>query len=87
MVRGESVSIRNFGVFELKTIKGHAARDPVTNEIRPYEDYEKPILRPSEFLRDSIKKAGRMNAEERKQFADSLYSKKIEEKEGNNQAE
>lgn len=87
MVRGDKVWIKNFGVFELKTIKGHAARDPITNEIRPYEDYEKPFFRPSETLRDYVKRAGRMEAEERKQFAAGLYSMKPESESEIEQAE
>ena len=81
LVRGDNVVIRNFGFFELKTVKGHAARDPITNEIRPYEDYEKLSFRPSENLREYVKKAARMSDEDRKQFAIDLYSKKLKDKE------
>lgn len=87
MVRGDSVWIMNFGTFELKTIKGHAARDPITNEIRPYDDYEKPFFRPSGTLKENVKRAGRMEAEERKRFAADLYSKKVESEDEINQAE
>lgn len=81
LVRGDKVWIKNFGVFETKVVKGHAARDPITNEIRPYEDYEKPNFRPSETLRSYVKQSGRLEAEERKIFAADLYSQKGEEEE------
>lgn len=87
MVRGDKVWIMNFGTFELKTVKGHAARDPITNEIRPYDDYEKPFFRPSGFLKENVKRAGRMEGEERKQFAAELYSKKAESEDEIEQAE
>ena len=79
LVRGEEVSIRNFGSFELRQTKGHNARDPVTGEIRPYESYEKLSYRPSKNLKELVKQAARMSDEERKKFSVELFSKDDDE--------
>ncbi len=79
LIRGESVTIRNFGTFEIKKTKGHNARDPVTNEIRPYEDFNRPVFRPSENLRAHIKQVGKMTDEEKEAYIRELFEKDDEE--------
>jgi len=59
LLRGEKVSIRGFGSFEIQTKKGRMGSDPNTHEPMMYDDYNKICFKPSAKLRDAIKAAGR----------------------------
>lgn len=57
LLRGEKVMLRGFGTFEVKKRRGHNARDPVTEQIRPYDDFHAIVFKPGDPLKDDIKTA------------------------------
>lgn len=48
--QGNRVSIRGFGVFETKDVKGHPIAHPQTGERMMVEDYKNVVFRPGEDL-------------------------------------
>ena len=64
LTRGESVFIRGFGTFEVKTREGHMIQDPNTKEKRMIEDYRVVSFKPGDNLRDAVKSgdAGKLGA-------------------------
>ena len=55
LARGEKVTIRGFGTFEIKTCKGHPAVLPGTNEQIMVPDFQKVVFRPGDELTRSVR--------------------------------
>ncbi len=55
LVRGEKVTIRGFGTFEVKTRKGCLVRDIHTKERKQMDDYQVVVFRPGDNLKDAVK--------------------------------
>lgn len=55
LARGEKVTIRGFGSFEVKTRKGCLVRDIHTKEQKQLEDYRVVVFRPGESLREAVR--------------------------------
>jgi|P827metagenome_2_1110787.scaffolds.fasta_scaffold00404_14 integration host factor subunit alpha len=55
LVRGESVRIRGFGLFEVKTHKGHLAHNAITGENRMLEAYPVVSFRPGDNLKSAVR--------------------------------
>lgn len=53
--RGESVFIRGFGTFDVKTRDGHMIQDPNTKEKRMIDAYRVVTFKPGDNLRDAVK--------------------------------
>ena len=54
LARGEKVTIRGFGSFEVKTRKGCLVRDIHTKEQKQLEDYRVVVFRPGESLKEAV---------------------------------
>ena len=55
LARGEKVTIRGFGSFEVKTRKGCLVRDIHTKEQKQLEDYRVVVFRPGESLKEAVR--------------------------------
>lgn len=55
LAKGEKVTIRGFGTFEVKTRKGCLVRDIHTKEQKKLEDYQVVTFRPGENLKEAVK--------------------------------
>lgn len=55
LAKGESVTIRGFGTFEVKTRKGHLIQDPNTKEKRVVDDYQVVTFRPGDNLKEAVR--------------------------------
>lgn len=55
LVRGEKVTIRGFGTFEVKTRKGHLVQDAHTKQPKMMEDFKAVTFRPGDNLKDAVK--------------------------------
>lgn len=53
--RGEKVSIRGFGTFEVKTFKSHAAVHPGTKESIIVPSYKNVVFRPGDELTREVR--------------------------------
>lgn len=57
LVRGDRVTIRGFGTFEAKDVKGHPVVHPTTGEHLMVEDYKNVVFRPGDELIRSVRSA------------------------------
>ena len=55
LTKGEKVTIRGFGTFEVKKRKGILVRDIHTREQKRIDDYQVVVFRPGDNLKDAVK--------------------------------
>ena len=55
LIRGDTVQIRGFGVFEVKTRKGRKSQDISTGEMRVSSDRKIPTFRASNSLKEAVR--------------------------------
>lgn len=55
LARGEKVTIRGFGTFEVKMRKGCLVRDIHTREQKQLDDYRVVVFRPGESLKEAVR--------------------------------
>lgn len=55
LAKGETVELRNFGVFKVKTRKGRTGRNPRTGESVPIPEKKVVIFRPGLVMKRRVK--------------------------------
>lgn len=55
--RGDRVTIRGFGTFEVKEVKGHPAVHPTTKERLTVDDFKNVVFRPGDELTRTVRGA------------------------------
>ena len=55
LTKGEKVTIRGLGTFEVKKRKGSLVRDIHTREQKRIDDYQVVVFRPGDNLKDAVK--------------------------------
>lgn len=53
--RGESIELRNFGVFKVRVRKGRMGRNPRTGEQVPIPDKKVVIFKPGLVMKEQVK--------------------------------
>ena len=55
LARGETVELRNFGIFKTKTRKGRVGRNPRTGESVPIPEKKVVTFKPGLVMKDRVK--------------------------------
>jgi len=55
LAKGETVELRNFGVFKVKTRKPRAGRNPKTGEAVPIPERKKVTFKPGMIMKKKIR--------------------------------
>jgi integration host factor subunit beta len=53
--RGETIELRNFGVFKVRTRKGRMARNPKTGQKVPVPDRKVAVFKPGLIMKKSVR--------------------------------
>jgi nucleoid DNA-binding protein len=55
LAKGETIELRNFGVFKVRTRKGRMARNPKTGQKVPVPDRKVVVFKPGLIMKKKIK--------------------------------
>jgi nucleoid DNA-binding protein len=55
LAKGQTIELRNFGVFKVKTRKGRIARNPKTGQKVPVPDRKVVVFRPGLVMKKKVK--------------------------------